>query len=952
MSASGVAVLLSWLSCCGSALWRYSSNSPNYHIFSTRSTIKLEYEGTLFSEWSVPGTCSIKNKRSPKTELRCSSPGIQIIKPIVMGPDLEEERYLSVDSSHTCFLWYYKVINFTNNLTQVIIIWIYDPENADPSELLWNANEPSLNSIILSKQLATLGQKPAIYTVLRRKVYFPHRKMKNGTWHISIPMTENDVLKEIRGNQVAFQDCFTADIFFLLTFSLLTIPEIPEFLPISSPQGSQLMADWATCAPSFVVVVADMETFQTNDSFRTWTRIRVPPNILTDDERHSVSDVTLSQDGIFFLINGILYLKNYNAFKGLGSNVNLPDGGIIGITSRKWCWINYLLKNKGRRSSMAIWTENEVYLGYALLKFVKIITTEELKELLNMSSAATLTIHNVEYTGHPLELALLLNYCITCNIIKTIYLVIYNEDTKQWVFQDFALDVTTDTFLIPNFMYSAMPELILWDKHRIYYYYHNFTDTGVLQTPTEFGNLSRLSQNSTIHDVFMDYYGNIVVKMENNVMFYFKINIKDAVKLHLWTNSTIKSLISLNTSGKMYLIHVFENGTIHPQEYPLKLEAQSIAFKTKEKCPYLAFHDDIFRVSYLLDKGQNLSVWAQIVYPENIGLYIIVESYGPKILEEKNQVHYEIASGYCTKTMTITFSQNINYEAVDDYFKLQYQNTGLLLVHIRPSEHAKTCPVSQKVFQISVGCDANKFIAVKGFDKKECLQHDFFYIIEKSYLRDQPSKHLRVKYNWEKYGCPLRVDFREKFHPVVQLYNDSGYVEDVEVNFIVWEIHGRDDYSFNNTMKKSGCLHEAQTWKSMTELNKRLPLEETWGPENYKHCFSYAIGKPGDLNQPYEIINKSNRNHLVWPLDHSGMYVFRVKILDPNYSFCNLTTIFAIETFGVIPSPSAYMVAAFLFLLMLLFCSILVLSYFHYLRIYREYIYEPLHKSERKQKNN
>lgn len=134
-------------------------------------------------------------------------------------------------------------------------------------------------------------------------------------------------------------------------------------------------------------------------------------------------------------------------------------------------------------------------------------------------------------------------------------------------------------------------------------------------------------------------------------MFYFKINVKDAVKLHLWTNSTIKSLISLNTSGKMYLIHVFENGTIHPQEYPLKLEAQSIAFKTKEKCPYMAFHNDIFRVFYLLDKGQNLSVWAQIVYPENIGLYIIVESYGPKILEEKNQIHYEIASGYCTKTM-------------------------------------------------------------------------------------------------------------------------------------------------------------------------------------------------------------------------------------------------------------------------------------------------------------
>lgn len=53
--------------------------------------------------------------------------------------------------------------------------------------------------------------------------------------------------------------------------------------------------------------------------------------------------------------------------------------------------------------------------------------------------------------------------------------------------------------------------------------------------------------------------------------------------------------------------------------------------------------------------------------------------------------------------------------------------------------------------------------------------------------------------------------------------------------------------------------------------------------QNYRTCFSYAIGKPGDLNQPYEIINSTNRNHLLWPMDHSGMYVFRVRVLDPNF---------------------------------------------------------------------
>lgn len=152
---------------------------------------------------------------------------------------------------------------------------------------------------------------------------------------------------------------------------------------------------------------------------------------------------------------------------------------------------------------MAIWTENEFYLGYTSLKFVRIITVNQLKILLNISPAVTVTIHNAEYTGHPLELALLLNYCITCNVNKKIHLVIYNEDTNQWVYQDFALDVTIDTFLTPHFVYSAMPELILWDKHRIYYCYNNFTDTGVVQIPTEFGNLSRLSHNSIIHHVFI-----------------------------------------------------------------------------------------------------------------------------------------------------------------------------------------------------------------------------------------------------------------------------------------------------------------------------------------------------------------------------------------------------------------------------------------------------------------
>uniref|UniRef100_A0A2R9C3X4 Catsper channel auxiliary subunit epsilon n=1 Tax=Pan paniscus TaxID=9597 RepID=A0A2R9C3X4_PANPA len=830
MSAREVAVLLLWLSCCGSALWRYSSNSPNYRIFSTRSTIKLEYEGTLFTEWSVPETCFVLNKSSPTTELRCSSPGVHAIKPIVTGPD-EEERYLFVESSHTCFLWYYRVRHFLNNLTQLITVWAYDPESADPDELLGNAEEPSINSIVLSTQMATLGQKPVIHTILKRKVYSSNEKMRRGTWRIVVPMAKDDALKEIRGNQVTFQDCFIADFLILLTFPLLTIPEIPGYLPISSPRGSQLMASWDACVVASAVLVTDMETFHTTDSFKSWTRIRVPPDILSDDERRSVAHVILLRDGIVFLINGVLYVRSFHGFIRLGGIINLPDGGITGISSRKWCWVNYLLKAKGRRSTFAVWTENEIYLGSIRLKFARLVTTTELKNILSLSVTATLTIDRVEYTGHPLEIAVFLNYCTVCTVTKKIFLVIYNEDTKQWVSQDFTLDAPIDSVTMPHFTFSALPGLLLWNKHSIYYCYHNFTFTGILQTPAGHGNLSMLSNDSIIHEVFIDYYGAILVKMENNVIFYSKINTRDAVKLHLWTNYTTRAFIFLSTSGQTYFLYALDDGTIQIQDYPLRLEAQSIAFTTKDKCPYMAFHNNVAHVFYFLDKGEALTVWTQIVYPENTGLYVIVESYGPKILQESHEISFEAAFGYCTKTLTLTFYQNVDYERISDYFETQHNHTGLVLVQFRPSEYSKACPIAQKVFQIAVGCDDKKFIAIKGFSKKGCHHHDFSYVIEKSYLRHQPSKNLRVRYIWGEYGCPLRLDFTEKFQPVVQLFDDNGYVKDVEANFIVWEIHGRDDYSFNNTMAQSGCLHEAQTWKSMIELNKHLPLEEVWGPE-------------------------------------------------------------------------------------------------------------------------
>lgn len=139
--------------------------------------------------------------------------------------------------------------------------------------------------------------------------------------------------------------------------------------------------------------------------------------------------------------------------------------------------------------------------------------------------------------------------------------------------------------------------------------------------------------------------------MENNVIFHSKINTRDVVKLHLWTNNTTRAFILLSTSGYTYFLYALDNGTIQIQDYPLSLEIRSVAFTTKDKCPYMAFHNNVARVFYFLDKGETLTLWTQIIYPENTGLYVVVESYGPKILEESHDISFEAAFGHCTKTL-------------------------------------------------------------------------------------------------------------------------------------------------------------------------------------------------------------------------------------------------------------------------------------------------------------
>uniref|UniRef100_A0A8C3S866 Uncharacterized protein n=1 Tax=Chelydra serpentina TaxID=8475 RepID=A0A8C3S866_CHESE len=337
--------------------------------------------------------------------------------------------------------------------------------------------------------------------------------------------------------------------------------------------------------------------------------------------------------------------------------------------------------------------------------------------------------------------------------------------------------------------------------------------------------------------------------MKNNVMIFFKVEMKDAVALPQWEKGSKNIVLYLNPSGNLYML--FINGSrIHREDYPLKTEVFSCIHNYQDTCPYLVFKHSMDLNVYYLDMGDEVTFWAQIVYMENLGLSTDVEIYRPELLMQTTNVDYEIARGICTKNQV-----------------------SVMTVELQPSRSGKLSFLAKIWWRY--------------------ILDSYSEILTPFILMGvlQQSSHRIVQVSLQGHGvrgiCPFICSYyftEALFNTcIVYRYDGSTFVKTVEANFILWEVHGRSDYSYNSSMKQVGCLRKAQTWISMLEEHENSTLDEIWGPQNYRSCFESELGPPGDLNQLYQILNHSGYNSLVWPTEYSGIYVFRVKIVDPNF---------------------------------------------------------------------
>ena len=302
--------------------------------------------------------------------------------------------------------------------------------------------------------------------------------------------------------------------------------------------------------------------------------------------------------------------------------------------------------------------------------------------------------------------------------------------------------------------------------------------------------------------------------------------------------------------------------------------------------------------TYFLDKNETIQVWAKVVpFPWQDNR--LIPGLSDSFVLEFNALGVEevISKGVVTRNMTVEISQvfrNTSASSMED-------KTGNVTFYVGIFEETHEAPLRAET-EIIVGCPPGRNLRVYRPVTNCPAFENYTFIIPSGHYRSDfistaPATIPKtMQYDFSSLGCPLESNYYDVFKPKLQLYSNGEFLRDVTASYVVFELNGRTDYSFFASMAEVGCRREAQTYQKMIDGNTHLSdFSLAWNPQNYKSCFTGV--QDGDLNQPYEILNQTGTSALIWQSE--GVYIFRATMVDPEYSFCNLTTMFAVHVSGI-----------------------------------------------------
>ncbi|KAJ7365295.1 hypothetical protein OS493_005399 [Desmophyllum pertusum] len=322
-----------------------------------------------------------------------------------------------------------------------------------------------------------------------------------------------------------------------------------------------------------------------------------------------------------------------------------------------------------------------------------------------------------------------------------------------------------------------------------------------------------------------------------------------------------------------------------------------------------------FRPTYFLDKGETIEAWAKLI-PEPWEDNRLInpssggqEGGGQFPLDRKKtndkggtQLHKVVISVkalHIDNYMSMKFYRNLVI-----LFRLS-ETASDVLFRIEAFSEDQTCVTLKAETNVTVGCPLSRHLILRGKPIRCDGFKNYSFVIpsyqqKRIFSANREVSDKTVEYDLLKLGCPYSVQNNKAFKPGIDLYDGETFVKEVDVNYVLWEQHGRTGYKYSATMKEAGCISEAQSWEKMTKAMQVPSMESAWNKENYQSCFKESSNDPvaaANLDQPYEILNSSQAaSHIVWY--DVGTFVFTLKVIDPDFSLCNLTVEFGVQVYG------------------------------------------------------
>uniref|UniRef100_UPI00398E586F cation channel sperm-associated auxiliary subunit delta-like isoform X3 n=1 Tax=Pristiophorus japonicus TaxID=55135 RepID=UPI00398E586F len=199
---------------------------------------------------------------------------------------------------------------------------------------------------------------------------------------------------------------------------------------------------------------------------------------------------------------------------------------------------------------------------------------------------------------------------------------------------------------------------------------------------------------------------------------------------------------------------------------------------------------------------------------------------------------------------------------------------------------------------ISVGCPPSKEIKVskrvtacsKGILDPSLLQNNFTYILKKEIynpsllLESIPAEEdLIVTYDYAAWGCPLVAHYGALWSPELQLWNNDEFVEIVDVEYVIFEVHGVHDYNYQLYLSDINCVSEAQNWTTMLKKQAIPDPHTAWNSKNFHSCHDPGepITTPGSTE--YQIMGGCILNRILFP-KRNGFYIFKIIVVNSTYS--------------------------------------------------------------------